>query len=129
MLLLLLFAYLAHNATQALTLPLDSESQSKALDTRLGDQYFDDRTVWSIVWSCLATLFACSWVAVHPNIPRSTDSEALILGRRLATMGYMLLAPELVIFWAAQQHFSANEIAVKHRSKGVQVTTACYVCD
>jgi len=44
-------------------------------------------------------------------------------------MGYMLLAPELVIFWAAQQHFSANEIAVKQRSKGVQVTTACYVCD
>ena len=108
---------------------MTSESQRKALETRLGDQYFDDRTVWSIVWSCLATLFACSWVAVHPNIPRSTDSEALILGRRLATMGYMLLAPELVIFWAAQQHFSANKIAVKQRSKGVQVTTACYVCD
>jgi len=124
MLLLLLFSHLAYNTTQALTIPLEHEYQSDALFPRLGDQYFDDRTVWSIVWSCLATLFACSWVAVHPNVPRSTDSEALILGRRLATMGYMLLAPELVIYWAAMQHFSAKEIAVKHRRVGMQVTTA-----
>jgi len=110
MLLLLLFAYLARNATLALTLPVERESQSDALFPRLGEQYFDDRTVWSIFWSCLATLFACSWVAVHPNVPRATDSEALILGRRLAMMGYMLLAPELVILWAAKQHFSAKEI-------------------
>jgi len=26
-------------------------------------------------------------------------------------MGYMLLAPELVIYWAAKQHFRAKEIA------------------
>jgi len=111
MILLLLFACLVHNAAQALTLPLKLESQSEALFPRLGDQYFDDRTVWSIVWSCLTTLFACSWVAVHPNVPRATDSGALILGRRLATMGYMLFAPEMVIYWAAKQHFSAKEIA------------------
>jgi len=34
-------------------------------------------------------------------------------------MGYMLLAPELVIYWAAMQHFSAKEIAVKHRREGM----------
>ena len=84
---------------------------------RLGEQYFNDRTVWSIVWSCLATLFACSLVAVHPNVPRATDSDALILGRRLATMGYMLFAPELVIYWAAAQHFSAKEIAKEIAAK------------
>jgi len=128
MLLLLLVAYLAHNATQALTLPLEREYQGEALYTRLGNQYFDDRSVWSILWSCLATLFACSWVAVHPNVPRATDSEALILGRRLATMGYMLLAPELVIFWAARQHFSAKEIAVEYQGKGVQSTAIHWIC-
>jgi len=122
MILLLLFAYFAHNATQALTIPLEREYQSDALFPRLGDQYFDDRTVWSIVWSCLATLFACSWVAVHPNVPRATDNEALILGRRLATMVYMLLAPEFVIYWAAKQHFRAEEIAGEHQEKGVQLT-------
>jgi len=127
MILLPLFTYVAHNAAQALTLPLKLESQSEALFPRLGDQYFDDRTVWSIVWSCLVTLFACSWVAVHPNVPRATDSNALIFGRRLAMMGYMLLAPELVILWAAGQHFSAKEIAVKHRREGVQPTVVYWV--
>jgi len=127
MLILLLFAYFAHNATQALTIPLEREYQSDTLFPRLGDQYFDDRTVWSIVWSCLVTLFACSWVAVHPNVPRATDSEVLILGRRLATMGYMLLAPELVIYWAASQHFSAKEIAAKHQREGEQPTAVYQV--
>jgi len=114
MLLLILLAYLAHNVTHALTLPLVRVTLSEALCTRLNEQYFDDRSVWSIIWSCLATLFACSWVAVHPNVPRATDSDTLILGRRLATMGYMLLAPELVIWWAAKQHFSAKDIAAKY---------------
>ena len=130
MLLLLLFAYLTHNVTQVSTIPLAQETQSlSTLYTRLDDQYFGDRSVWSIVWSCFATLFACSWVAVHPNVPRATDSETLIFGRRLAMMGYMLLAPELVILWAAQQHFSAKEIEIKHRREGVQPATVYQVCD
>ena len=45
MFLLLLLAYLAHNATQAFTLPLERQSQSEALFPRLGNQYFDDRSV------------------------------------------------------------------------------------
>jgi len=118
MLLLLICFYLAHDPTQARTLLLEpvSQCQSEDLYARLGHQYFDDRTVWNIIWSCLTTLFACSWVAVHPNVPSAKDSEARILGRRLATMGYMLLAPELVIYWAANQHFSAKEIATKYQS-------------
>ena len=27
------------------------------------------RTVWDILWSCLATTFAVTWVSVHPNVP------------------------------------------------------------
>ena len=120
MLLLLLFAYLAHNATQALTIPHERENP---LYTRLDNQYFDDRTIWSIIWSCLTTLFACSWVAMHPNVPSGNDSNARIQGRRLAMMGYMLLAPECVILWAAMQYFSAKEIEVKHQLEGLQPTT------
>ena len=115
MFLLLPFAHLAHNGTQALTIPSEHGCRSEALNTRLGDRYFDNRSVWSLVWSCLATLFACSWVAVHPNVPLAKDSEAWILGRRLAMMGYMLFAPELVIYWAAQQHFSAKDVVVKYQ--------------
>ena len=27
------------------------------------------RTIWNIIWSCLVTIFSCTWVAVHPNVP------------------------------------------------------------
>lgn len=28
------------------------------------------RTIWEIIWTCLATLFAFSYAAIHPNIPQ-----------------------------------------------------------
>jgi len=44
-------------------------------------------------------------------------------------MGYMLLAPELVIMWAARQFIVAKEIAVEHQGKGVQPTAIYQICD
>ena len=59
MFLLLLFACLSHNATQAMTIQLERECQRDALFPRLGDQYFDNRTVWSIAWA----ISVCSLIA------------------------------------------------------------------
>ena len=28
-----------------------------------------------IVWSCIATILAASWVSVHPNLPHPKDSK------------------------------------------------------
>ena len=39
-------------------------------------------------------------------------------------MGYFLLAPETVIFWAARQHFAARDFAKKHREKHIGWTMA-----
>jgi hypothetical protein len=74
---------------------------------------FIQRSEWNIVWSCFATLFACSWVAIHPNIPLQSDSSMRRLARRLMIMGYMLIAPEFVIWWAARQWLAARDIAKK----------------
>ena len=27
------------------------------------------RSIWNIIWSCLVTIFSCTWIAVHPNVP------------------------------------------------------------
>ena len=27
------------------------------------------RSIWNIVWSCLVTIFSCTWIAVHLNVP------------------------------------------------------------
>jgi len=69
---------------------------------------FDTRSIYNILWSCLSTIFACTWITVHPNIPAPGDSQWAVLKRRLAIMGYFLLTPELVIIWAARQHYTAR---------------------
>jgi len=86
--------------------------------TREDESRFETRSMYGILWSCLSTIFASTWIAVHPNIPAPGDSQWSIIRRRLAIMGYILLAPELVIFWVARQHFAARRLARKHQKKG-----------
>ena len=56
------------------------------------------RTIWSIVWSCLVTIFSCTWVAVHPNIPcpkkREANTHLEIITLAYATMNFVIY-----IFW------------------------------
>ncbi|KAG1730950.1 uncharacterized protein EDB91DRAFT_737230 [Suillus paluster] len=71
----------------------------------------DTRTLWDILWSCAATLFACAWTAIHPNIPGMKEGKLTITSRRLLIMVMALIAPELMITWAARQFFSARAAA------------------
>jgi len=112
--LLILLAHLAHQRRFVGAFPLP-KVEVESIHMRLSDDYLDDRSVWGIVWSCVATLIACTWVSVHPNIPAANDGEWRIFGRRLATMGYLLFAPEVVIIWAVRQHFAAKEIAKQYQ--------------
>ncbi|KAG1759943.1 hypothetical protein EDD22DRAFT_806031, partial [Suillus occidentalis] len=59
------------------------------------------RTLWSVIWSCAATLFACTWTAIHPNIPGMDEGKLIVLCRRLRIMIMALVAPDLMITWAA----------------------------
>ncbi|KAK0207570.1 hypothetical protein IW262DRAFT_1498575 [Armillaria fumosa] len=66
----------------------------------------DQRTLLNIIWSCSATIFACTWLAVHPNVPgRSLKRRGrlAIAIRRAKLMLLTLVAPEIVIGWAAAQ--------------------------
>jgi hypothetical protein len=78
----------------------------------------NSRTIWNIIWSCFSTLFACAWIAIHPNIPAPGDSQWKILRRRMMIMTYVLLAPELVIMWAARQHHDAKMLVKKFQIEG-----------
>lgn len=59
------------NVTQSVADLLTSSPTSILID-RVGhcDTIGHCRTVWNIIWSCLITIFACIWVAIHPNIPQ-----------------------------------------------------------
>ncbi|KAF9440758.1 hypothetical protein P691DRAFT_686558 [Macrolepiota fuliginosa MF-IS2] len=65
------------------------------------------RTMQDIVWSCLATIFACTWVAVHPNVPDPCDSKWTVLKQRIMIMIYAILCPEFVMMWALRQRIGA----------------------
>jgi hypothetical protein len=72
------------------------------------------RTIGNILWSCLVTIFACTWIAIHPNIPSPDDKWFTLALRRLQFMVMGLIAPELVIVWAIRQWFVARKLAKKH---------------
>ncbi len=97
--------------------PLASDEE-EILNFTAGEQFyprskiaFGHRDTSSIVVSCLATVFACTWTAIHPNIPSPKDSGWVIFTRRVYTTTYALLAPEAITSWAMWQHFAAKRIA------------------
>ncbi|KAG1769410.1 hypothetical protein EDD22DRAFT_771251 [Suillus occidentalis] len=69
----------------------------------------NNRSLWDIIWNCAATLFACTWTAIHPNIPGMDEGKFAALSRRLGIMTVTLVAPELTITWATIQFLSARD--------------------
>jgi hypothetical protein len=105
MILLALLFYASYTPTQgAPAIPVDATPEEVAIQC----QQF--RTTSSIVYSCALTLFACTWTAVHPNLPGPDDSKAQIFLRRLKLVGVTLLAPEYTLFWAMLQRSNAKRI-------------------
>ncbi|KAG1731261.1 hypothetical protein EDB19DRAFT_1912560 [Suillus lakei] len=79
---------------------------------------FITRTLWNIISSCVLTLFACIYSAIHPNIPSSKDSALRILRRRLGIMLMALIAPELIVTWAMRQWISARQVTKQFKESG-----------
>ncbi|KZP17671.1 hypothetical protein FIBSPDRAFT_746605 [Athelia psychrophila] len=85
------------------------------------------RTLEQIVVSCLATILACVWLAVHPNVPapnvkRPHHGNILVralkavwrkvLDQREAVLifGLAFLAPEWILAWAVRQALYARTL-------------------
>ncbi|KAG2137509.1 hypothetical protein DEU56DRAFT_736860 [Suillus clintonianus] len=79
-----------------------------ALDASESPSCGDTRSLSDIIWSCAATLFACTWTAIHPNIPGMEEEKWTVFSRRLGIMIMALIAPELIITWATLQFLSAQ---------------------
>ncbi|KAG8812280.1 hypothetical protein FRC19_003268 [Serendipita sp. 401] len=73
------------------------------------------RTLADIIWSCLTTILLCTWVSLHPNVPKPVDEKRLTQRQRYAHRLYafvkddvflfvvLLLGPELILMWALRQ--------------------------
>jgi len=86
------------------------------------------RTISGIVWSCLSTIFLCTWVSLHPNITIAPDTRGMggfkksvvhpLLGfmkNKLPLFLCALIAPEYILAWAIRQYLSAGDIKQKSR--------------
>ena len=122
MLFLLFFYYLFQDPS------IDAGPIPSTEDRLLTGNRYNDlghcRTIWNILWSCLVTIFSCTWVAVHPNVPCPKKQEAngwierciwnpllSFVEHRLPLFICALLVPEYVLAWAARQFLRARRIA------------------
>ncbi|KIK66296.1 hypothetical protein GYMLUDRAFT_157760 [Collybiopsis luxurians FD-317 M1] len=84
------------------------------------------RTGLQIIWSCIAVLVACTWASIHPNIPGPKESWWKALTRKIGLMMLCLLAPELLIMWAARQWVDAWLLSNRYRHQGWTMTHATF---
>jgi len=75
------------------------------------------RTIWDIIWSCIVTIFACSWVSVHPNMPKPREHWFKICMHRTEVLFWALVAPELILYWAARQWYGAKKLTRRYKGK------------
>ncbi|KAJ6565513.1 hypothetical protein DFH09DRAFT_1473573 [Mycena vulgaris] len=71
------------------------------------------RRLFDIIWGCLTTLFACTWVSVHLNVPPPDQRWLARLWRRLRMMLITIVAPELMVGFAVRQFFVAWKFSTK----------------
>ncbi|KAG2051791.1 hypothetical protein BDR06DRAFT_573822 [Suillus hirtellus] len=80
---------------------------------------FTTRTLGTIIFSSVLTLFACIYSAIHPNISSPKESgHHYIIWRQLSMTIMALIAPELIVAWAMRQWFSAHQVTRQFERSG-----------
>ncbi|KAJ7838804.1 hypothetical protein B0H14DRAFT_2588417 [Mycena olivaceomarginata] len=74
----------------------------------------DSRSLFNILGGCLATVFACTWVSVHLNVPGPKQGQLALTWRRLGLMLAAVIAPELIAGFAARQFLDALWFSEKY---------------
>ena len=123
MLILLLLYYLGQGAFSG-AVPLPSIIEDSRHTASTCNDLHTCRTIWNIIWSCLVTIFSCTWVAIHPNVPYPGNKKDMgrferwvwdplrsFISHRLLLFICVLLVPEYILSWAIRQRLVAGKIA------------------
>ncbi|KAK3986510.1 hypothetical protein QBC44DRAFT_402415 [Cladorrhinum sp. PSN332] len=100
------------------------QDDTKALHETRAPSWVDApnmRGTSSILYSCILTLFACVYTALHLNIPKHSSLFRLFL-TKLKWVAMALFAPEIVLWVAADQFFQARGLSRELRSKAGAVS-------
>lgn len=84
-----------------------------ALQTEYAPSFVPDpngRGTWSLLYSCLFTLFLCVWTAIHPNVLAPGTSNVEKYRYKFLWVVMAIFAPEIGVFIAFKQYRSANRL-------------------
>lgn len=68
------------------------------------------RGTFDIVWSCLLTILACIYNAIHLNVPPRNTGKWKLLLRKVQRASIAIYAPEIVLYSAITQFRDAYKI-------------------
>lgn len=112
--LFLLFVYfsLSHGSVDVGALPISNSNNTVSgfeASTCLDINHC--RTLSAIAKSCVATIFACTWVSVHRNMPAPNSRWHTVTLERIWITIVALIAPEWILAWAIRQYLMAGKIS------------------
>ncbi|KAJ5641730.1 hypothetical protein N7490_005730 [Penicillium lividum] len=94
-----------------LVIPSFAQSNSTALE---GWQFDDDsRSSWDILWTCLSTILACTWTALHISAPKRDESDNAYTFWKIVGWIFAILAPELMAGVAAEELCRARAVVAR----------------
>lgn len=118
MIVLIYFVY--HLATSQTVLTASIEPQLSAakgnrttLHTEISPPWVSSsnaRGTSDILWSCIVTLTACVYTALHLNVPSADEGKLAFYWRKLKWVAIALFAPEIILYCALTQFLEALEL-------------------
>ena len=86
--------------------------------TTICDDVHHCRTLLSIIVSCASTIFLCTWVALHPNVPEDPyEARSKSFWKRVGLMLVALLAPEVILIWVFGDWVASSNLLVEIMSE------------
>lgn len=107
----LAFAAPTHDTVPLANITTQSASAHLAFTSASCRDIDDCRTLWNIIWSCIATMFICIWVAIHRDVP--SPKESWLQGQMneiVIPVIMTFLAPEATLAWAVDQFLDARKL-------------------
>ncbi|KAJ5960073.1 uncharacterized protein N7479_007223 [Penicillium vulpinum] len=98
-----------------LLLDFVNQSLAQSNSTALEGWQFDDssRSSWDIFWTCVSTILACTWTALHISVPSRDQTQAVyIFVKAMAWVG-TILAPEFMAGTAAEELWQARSAVAR----------------
>lgn len=88
-----------------------------------------ERGTLTLIWSCVITIFACTWTVLHLNVPAREDSSWTVASRKARWMAINIIFPEFVFSKAvcdlrlALQELREFDEYLRYNDKTIEWTT------